>query len=390
MDLLASAVQDYGWGDPSFIPELQQRTPTGQPEAELWMGAHPKAPSRLRSGDIGLDEHIAHDLEASLGPAAAFGQLPFLKKVLAAAQPLSIQTHPNLAQAQVGFARENDAGVPLDAPTRTYRDANHKPELICALTPFDAKCGFRPVEQSRDLMACLHSSETAPLTERLAQEGDDADVLADVLQWLLTLDADDAIRLTSGVVHAATTASDGPWLTEIMWTHRLQALYPGDPGVVVALLLNHFTLEPGEALFLEAGVLHAYVQGAGIEIMANSDNVIRGGLTPKHVDVAELSAVVDTTPIDPPVQRPTSNAHTFDSPVREFSLTRLVVDEGYTATSTGPEILIATSGGFRISSGDAAFGIETGTPVWIDASDSEWSVEGDGTLFRTTVPSWAG
>lgn len=390
MDLLASAVQDYGWGDPSFIPDLQQRTPTGKPEAELWMGAHPKAPSRLRSAGIGLDEHIANDLGASLGSAASFGQLPFLKKVLAAAQPLSIQTHPNLARAQAGFARENEAGVPVDSPTRTYRDANHKPELICALTPFDAKCGFRPVDQSRELVACLDSPGVAPLAERLAQEGTDADVLADVLQWLLTLESEDAARLTGAVVHAATTAGDGPWLTEIMWTHRLQALYPGDPGVVVALLLNHFTLEPGEALFLDAGVLHAYVQGAGIEIMANSDNVIRGGLTPKHVDVAELSAVVDTTPIDPPVQRPTSDAHTFDSPVSEFSLTRLVVNEGYTAGSSGPEILIATSGGFQLSCGNRAFGIEAGTPVWVDACDGEWTVEGHGTLFRTTVPAVAG
>lgn len=351
------------------------------------MGAHPKAPSRLRSEGVGLDQHIAADPQRSLGPAAAFGQLPFLKKVLAAAQPLSIQTHPNLEQARVGFARENDAGVPLDAPTRTYRDANHKPELICALTPFDAKCGFRRVDQSRELVACLDAPGVAPLAERLAQEGDDADIIADVLHWLLTLDPAEATALTNAVVDAATNAGDGPWLTEIMWTHRFQALYPGDPGVVVALLLNHFTLEPGEALFLEAGVLHAYVQGAGIEIMANSDNVIRGGLTPKHIDVAELSAIVDTTPIDPPVQKPTSAEHTFASPVREFSLTRLVIDEGYSGTSDGPEILIATSGGFHMSCGGDAFGIEAGTPVWIDAGDGAWTAEGHGTLFRTTVPA---
>ena len=389
MDLLAASVQNYGWGDPAFIPELQQRTPTGAPEAELWMGAHPKAPSRMRSAGIGLDEHIATDLTGALGSAASFGQLPFLKKVLAAAQPLSIQTHPNLEQARIGFARENEEGVPLDSPTRTYRDANHKPELICALTPFDAKCGFRSVEQSRDLVSRLDNPGVAPLAERLAAEGDDAAVLADVLQWLLTLDNDAAARLTGAVVDAATSVADGPWLTEIMWTHRLQALYPGDPGVIVALLLNHFTLEPGEALFLEAGVLHAYVQGAGIEIMANSDNVIRGGLTPKHIDVTELAAIVDTTPIDPPVQKPASQAHTFDSPVDEFALTRLVIDDGYQASSDGPEILIATSGAFRLSCGDAAFGVEPGSPVWIDASDGPWTAEGHGTLFRATVPSAA-
>lgn len=387
MDLLASSIQNYGWGDAAFIAELQQRTPTGEPEAELWMGAHPKAPSRLRSSGIGLDEHIAADPARILGSAQRFGSLPFLKKVLASAQPLSIQTHPNAAQAQAGYDRENAQGIALNDPTRTYRDSNHKPELICALTPFDAKCGFRPLDQTREVMVQLANPGISALADRLNQSGADADVLADVLHWLLAASPEDAATLTANFMEACTTAGDGPWLRDIAWSHRLHALYPGDPGVIVALLLNHFTLEVGEALFLEAGVLHSYVQGAGIEIMANSDNVIRGGLTPKHVDTAELAAVVDTTPIEPPIQRPSGPHHTFDSPVAEFSLSRLVIDDGFEASVTGPEILIASAGGFRLSSGDAAVGLEPGSPVWIEASDVSWQVEGSGTLFRTTVPT---
>lgn len=386
MDLLSASVQNYSWGDAAFIAELQGRTPTGEPEAELWMGAHPKAPSRLRGSGASLDQHIAADPPTALGGAAGWGALPFLKKVLAAAQPLSIQTHPDAATAASGFERENEQGIPVDSPTRTYRDPNHKPELICALTPFDAKCGFRAVEQTRELVACIDAPGVRPLIERLAQEGDDADVLADVLQWLLSASPEDAATLTGAVVEACVTASDGPWLTEIMWTHRFQALYPGDPGVVVALLLNHYTLEPGEALFLEAGVLHSYVQGAGIEIMANSDNVIRGGLTPKHIDTVELASVVDTTPNEPTIQRPAGPEHTFDTPVPEFALSRLEVADGFTGSVTGPEILIATGGGFHLRSGDTEFGLEPGTPVWVNGNDETWTAEGQGTLFRATVP----
>lgn len=386
--MLLSSVQNYGWGDPTFIPELQRRRPTGEPEAELWMGAHPKAPSILRRSSVGLDVHIADDPATALGTAERFGELPFLKKILAAAQPLSIQTHPDASRAAEGFERENEAGIPLDSPTRTYRDPNHKPELICALTPFHAKCGFRPVVETSELFATLACNEIAPLTDRLAAHGDDADVLAELLQWLLGNQPDAAAELSNAVVRAAATVGDSPWNTEIEWSQRLQSLYPGDPGVVVALLLNHFVLAPGEALFLDAGVLHAYVEGAGVEIMANSDNVIRGGLTPKHVDIAELAEVVDTKPIDPPVQRPLTQEHTYDTPVDEFSLTRLVLDEGgYEATVHGPEILIASDGRFQLDAGHDQVTIDPGTPVWIDAVDGSWTAEGHGTLFRASVPA---
>lgn len=387
MDLLESTVQNYAWGDRAFIAELQNRVPTGEPEAELWMGAHPKAPSVLRSSGVSLADHITTNRQTALGATSQLDTLPFLAKVLAAAGPLSIQTHPDAARAAEGFARENAAGVALDSPVRTYRDPNHKPELICAVTPFDAKCGFRGVAQTVDLFEQIGGAGVRPMLERLDQAGTEADVLADVLTWLLSLDEIAGAELTSGVADACTTASDGPWNTEIGWTHRLQALYPGDPGVIVALLLNHITLEPGQAIFLQAGVLHAYMQGAGIEIMANSDNVIRGGLTGKHVDTDELAALVETEPALPPVQNPEGQVHTFYAPVSEFDLTRVEVSEGVSATVSGPEILIATEGEFRVATSTSSVGVSTGSPVWIDAADEAWTAEGDGVLFRVTVPT---
>lgn len=389
MDKLDAIVQHYAWGDREFIAALERRAPSGQPEAELWMGAHPKAPSKLRSSGERLDDHVNRDPAAALGPAARFGELPFLAKILAAAQPLSIQTHPDADRAQAGFDRENSAGVPLDAPERTYRDANHKPELICALTPFEAKCGFRALEATRELIGSLGSA-VSPLADRLGQPGADAEVLHDVLLWLLSAEPADAAMLTNAVASACLDLAPGPWQAAVECTRSLQQLYPGDPGVVVALLLNHFTLAPGEALFLEAGVLHAYVRGAGVEIMANSDNVIRGGLTPKHVDIAELAAVVDCTPADPPVQRATGAVHTYDTPVSEFSLTRLRLDGDYEASVEGPEVLLSTEGSFTITGSPdraATLDIAPGEPVWIAASDSAWHASGSGTLFRVTVPA---
>lgn len=350
------------------------------------MGAHPKAPSTLRSSGVRLDAHIAANPGATLGHAAGWGHLPFLAKILSASSPLSIQTHPDAPTATSGFEQENAMGVPLDSPERTYRDPNHKPELICALTPFDAKCGFRPVAQTIDLFHQIGGGETGPILQRLNQPGTDKEILADVLVWLLDQEPAIASAHTNGIAQAAVTAGDGPWNTEIGWTHRLQALYPGDPGVVVALLLNHFTLEPGEALFLEAGVLHAYLQGAGVEVMANSDNVIRGGLTPKHVDIAELSRIAVTEPAKPTIQSPSAPVHTFYAPVHEFAVTRLEVTQAIRANVAGPEVLIATSGEFTLTTATGRLAARPGHPVWIDAADQTWTAEGDGVLFRVTVP----
>ena len=400
MELLVGVVRDYDWGDHTAIADLLGHKPPGHPEAEYWLGAHPSAPSNVAVLGRTLDAVIADELVPIVGPAVAerFAGLPFLLKVLAAERPLSIQAHPSLAQAQAGFARENAAGVDRDAPDRSYRDANHKPELICALTPFEAKCGFRPVVDSHRLISAMGEPELGPLARRLAAAGTDADILADTVPWLLRHDSAEAATLVAAALRAAdrllaadSGQDDGqeggregtaqnerlePFRTEMEWTRRIAAAFPGDIGVVVALLLNHVSLTPGEAIFLQAGNLHSYLQGVGVELMANSDNVLRGGLTPKHIDVDELLRVVDYTPAAAPVQRPAGPIHTYSSPVPEFSLTRLDSHVGdidaVAFQPAGPEILLVTSGEVTVETAGETLRLPTGSAALVRHDDGRY------------------
>lgn len=384
-----NTVQEYAWGDIQAIPTILGVEPNGEPQAELWMGAHPKAPSQLPSGQT-LDQAIAADPKGHLGPAVneRFGQLPFLFKILAAGKPLSIQSHPSLAQAQAGFERENHAGVALDSPVRTYRDANHKPEMICALTPFVGKCGFQDLDATRRLFARLDDNNLDPVRERLAASGPDADVLADTLAWLLRLPPVDAAKIAAATVAAAEAADDRRGFeAELEWTAKINQHFPNDIGLVVALLLNHVVLRPGEAFFLRAGNLHAYLQGVGVELMANSDNVVRGGLTPKNIDVEELLSVVDCTPIDPPVQVPGGSVHTFDAPVPEFSLTRIELGlETVSFIPTGPEIVLVVEGNASATTSSETLAIRQGGVVFVSPNDGPYTLKGSGLAFRASTP----
>lgn len=387
--LLSCVVRDYAWGHPTFIPELLGQPSSGEPQAELWMGAHPSAPSQLDGA--GLDSRISADPAGLLGPEVAdrFGGLPLLFKVLAANVPLSIQAHPSLEQAKAGFARENGAGIPLDASDRTYRDDNHKPELICALTTFVAKCGFRPVAETRAVLASLQRVELAPVVDLLADSGSEAARIQAAISYLLGLAPSSSAPLVEAVVAGAAAvvagngvATDGTGC-ELRWTARLADEFGPDIGVLVALFLNHVELQPGEALFLPAGNLHAYLSGSGMELMANSDNVVRGGLTPKHIDVSELMAVLDFSPIEVPIQRPAGSVHTFDIPVPEFSLTRVDLSAGGRAQVTGPAIVVLTEG--RIEVPDIGM-VEKGQPLFVSAADAPLSVRGaDGLAWVASV-----
>ncbi len=384
-------VQDYAWGDLTAIPALLGVEPSGAPQAELWMGAHPKAPGRLADGRS-LADAIDADPEGTLGAAAVerFGRLPFLFKVLAASQPLSIQAHPSLAQARAGFARENEAGVALDAPTRTYRDDNHKPELICALTPFEALCGFRSVAETQSVLAGIDDPAFEPLRARLELDG-----LGATVAWLLG-SSDPAV---AAMVEAlgrrpsttTTTAADAVEVAAGALGH-----YPGDAGAIVTLLLHHIRLEPGQAVFLDAGNLHAYLRGVGVELMANSDNVVRGGLTPKHVDVDELLSIVSFEPLDPPVQSPSGAVHRFAAPVPEFSLVRVAGDTQSTeVTVVGPEIVLVTEGTFELRAAtrtDSAtradstvVALSRGETAIVWHRAGNYTLTGTGTAWRATV-----
>ncbi|PZQ89729.1 MAG: mannose-6-phosphate isomerase, class I [Leifsonia xyli] len=334
---IANTPRDYAWGSPTAIAELLGMQPSGRPEAELWLGAHPGSPSRV----VGEERTLLDVVD---------GRLPFLLKVLAAAAPLSLQAHPTPAQAVEGFARENAAGVPLDAATRNYKDAFHKPELIYALSePFRALSGFRAVAETRAVLAPVSDDpRIAPLVARLT--GDEA--LKDVFGWLIS-GGPEVDELVDAVVEASATVDGPSWQT----VRTLADHYPGDPGIAISLLLHTVELHPGEVLYLPAGNIHAYLEGLGIELMAASDNVLRGGLTPKHVDVPELLSVLDFRPLPAPYlapEEPQPGVRVFRPDVPDFALTVVSPDaaeRGVELPLDGPAIVLCTSGSVAIEGG---------------------------------------
>ncbi|MFI8092068.1 mannose-6-phosphate isomerase, class I [Streptomyces sp. NPDC086080] len=381
MDRLDNTIRPYAWGSTTAIPRLLGTEPTGEPQAEMWMGAHAGAPSRTGRGT--LAEVIDAAPEKELGPesVARFGpRLPFLLKLLAAGSPLSLQVHPDLAQAKAGYADEERRGVPVTAPHRNYRDANHKPELVCALTEFDGLCGFRDPLRAAGLLDGLGVDSLKPYVDLLHAHPEEA-ALREVLTAILTADPEEMAR-TVAETAAACDRLGGDYAPYAGIAHH----YPGDPGVIAAMLLHHVRLQPGEALFLGAGVPHAYLDGLAVEIMANSDNVLRCGLTPKHVDVPELLRIVRFESRDPGVLRPEAGPdgeEVYETPIDEFRLSRYVLPEAGAAqdlTLTTPQILLCTAGSVR--AGEHA--LSPGTSVFVPAGEKA-EVAGKGTLFRATV-----
>ncbi|MEV5985659.1 mannose-6-phosphate isomerase, class I [Streptomyces sp. NPDC052051] len=381
MDRLANTIRPYAWGSTTAIPRLLGVEPTGEPQAEMWMGAHSGAPSRTARGP--LDEVIAEAPEHELGnrTVARFGpRLPFLLKLLAAGAPLSLQVHPDRDQAREGYEDEESRGVPLDAPHRNYKDAHHKPELICALTEFDGLCGFRRPAEAADLLAGLGVDALEPYVDLLRARPEEA-ALREVLTAVLSADPK-AMADTVTATATACTRLGGAYTPYA----EIARAYPGDPGVIAALLLNHVRLHPGEALFLGAGIPHAYLNGLGVEIMANSDNVLRCGLTPKHVDVPELLRVVRFDAGAPRVLRPEASPageEVYETPAEEFRLSRYVLAEGaapHDLTRATPQILLCTAGSVR--AGDHK--LTPGESVFVPAEEKA-EVSGAGTLFRATV-----
>jgi mannose-6-phosphate isomerase len=394
--LLDNPVREYAWGSRTAIAELLgEPAPSAHPQAELWMGAHPAAPSRvlLDGARPTLREVVRCDPAAVLGArvAARFdGELPFLLKVLAAEQPLSLQAHPDARQAAEGFAREQARGIPLDAPQRCYRDPFAKPELLCALTPFDALVGFRPVPAILERLTRAGLAGLAPELAAL-RERPDAAGLAGFFAALLELPRERRERVAREAAAAARLAAADP---DLAWVARLAERHPADAGVLAPLLLERVRLAPGEALFLPAGELHAYLHGVGVEIMASSDNVLRGGLTEKHVDVPELLRVLRFRAGAPPILRPRLAApglESYDAPAREFALSVLRVRSGApfdAAPERSVEILLCTQGGCRLeeAGGGDEVALARGRAAIVPAALAGYRIRGDATLFRASVP----
>ena len=386
VDRLDNPVRPYAWGSTTAIPELLGLPATGEPQAELWLGAHPAAPSRMESGGTLLDRIDADPAgELSAAVVDRFGpRLPFVLKVIAAARPLSLQAHPGLARARAGYAEEEARGVPADSPERSYPDPNHKPELICALTPFEALCGFRAIPETLRLLSLLASRAPAvghyveALRARPAAEG-----LREVVTGVLTLPPGRRQRLVDAVTEACRAG--GPdFPVELATGASLGAAYPGDPGVLIALLLNRVRLEPGDAMFLAAGNLHCYLSGTAVEVLANSDNVLRGGLTPKHVDVPELLRVMDVTDGPPPLLTPVpaGPGHVaYRPPVPDFRLDRYELAGGPVSLAAGrPRIALVVSGQVSLVPGSGApLVLGRGGSAWLPAGRPV-TVRGDGVL----------
>jgi mannose-6-phosphate isomerase len=356
---LRNAVMNYAWGSPEILPRmLGIPNPDGKPFAELWMGTHPKAPSAA----------LTDGGEAPLHKVA--GRLPFLLKVIAVQTPLSVQVHPDAAQAKEGFAKEEAAGIPIDAAERNYRDKSGKPEIICALTPFKAMAGFRPAADIRKRLSLFRAPAFRRLLAPLeAEGGTEADRLAAFLRALFALTPAEEAELSACLRDSLTRLWSAEFADELDLTAQLAGRFTGDIAALSPLYLNIVTLNPKEALFVPAGTLHAYIGGAGIELMAASDNVVRAGLTAKHADRAEALRLVRFEPLAPAVCRPDwGDIYQYKLPRCGFSLVYLRHEEGEADFPFSRDaIIVCTEGRLALLDGHAAINIGAGESAYLAA-----------------------
>ncbi|WP_313082111.1 mannose-6-phosphate isomerase [Atlantibacter sp.] len=386
MQKLINSVQNYAWGSKTALTELYGiANPDNLPMAELWMGAHPKSSSKIEGQDGSLHalrDVIDADKSTLLGDAVAarFGELPFLFKVLCADQPLSIQVHPNKQASENGFAKENAAGIPLDAAERNYKDPNHKPELVFALTPFLAMNAFR---EFSDIIALLQPVAGAHTAIAHFLENPNQERLSQLFAGLLSMEGEKKSRALA-VLKAALNSQQGePWQT----IRTISEFYPDDSGLFSPLLLNVVKLNPGEAMFLFAETPHAYLKGVALEVMANSDNVLRAGLTPKYIDIPELVANVKFAPraADTLLTAPTRHGRTLDFPIPvddfAFSLHDLTAEPA-TLSQQSAAILFCVEGEATIGKENQTLTLKPGESAFISADDSPVEINGTGRLAR--------
>lgn len=386
MQKLINSVQNYAWGSKTALTELYGiANPQQQPMAELWMGAHPKSSSQVVDANgqtVSLRDVIEKYKSTLLGDAVAerFGELPFLFKVLCAAQPLSIQVHPNKRNSETGFARENAAGIPLDAAERNYKDPNHKPELVFALTPFLAMNAFREFSEIVSLLQPVAGAHTA-IAHFL--ENPNAERLSELFAGLLNMQGEEKSRALAILKAALENQQGEPWQT----IRLIAEFYPDDSGLFSPLLLNVVKLNPGEAMFLFAETPHAYLQGVALEVMANSDNVLRAGLTPKYIDIPELVANVrfDAKPANQLLTTPEKNGAELDFPIPvddfAFSLHDLSAQETPVAQQSAA-ILFCVEGEAVLSKGEQRLVLKPGESAFISAAESPIMASGVGRLAR--------
>lgn len=379
---ISNLAREYAWGSHTLIPDYFATPATGRPMAEIWFGTHPSNSSIVDDEKpVTLLEKLGHEL-------------PFLLKILAAAQPLSIQAHPNSEEAAEGFARENALGLALDSATRNYRDDKHKPEMLVALSPFEALVGFREVDEVREIFEAVGQSEDQAVhefaLEALRKLASNKPVKS-FFEWLIAQRGELELQITGCVQRLNELAQAGLFAEESALANRLCASYAGDPGVLIALSMNLVRLEPNEAVFLPAGVIHAYLEGLGVEVMAASDNVLRGGLTPKHIDTAELTKVLSFKSGEwPKVQQRELAIGLTEYPagLDDFQLYRVDVSgENLLADLTlpGESVVLCTSGEVAVSNSlEERIVLTRGEAAYLSGDARLFTFAGSGTAFLAT------
>ncbi|MEZ8952707.1 mannose-6-phosphate isomerase, class I [Vibrio cyclitrophicus] len=387
---LNNVIQSYAWGSQTSMSSLFGfENPNNEPQAELWMGAHPNGCSKLAELDISLADFIQDNRHRVLGDYTAnrYGQLPYLFKVLAARTPLSIQVHPNKRNSEIGFERENAQGIALSAGNRNYKDPNHKPELVYAITVYKAMNGFRPIA---DIIALLDEVNIETLSDDVAalKQAPDSHGLKALFTTVLTLMGDKKHAVLEQLSrHYGRTDLSSNALQALEYSQNFAHQYPGDNGILAPLLLNIVELQPGEAMFLHAETPHAYVEGAALEVMASSDNVLRAGLTPKHIDVDELLANTRFESIAPNdiVLKPIEleGCHHFPVPVDDFKFDVVEVtgaeQKQYVRSA---EIVFCIDGEVAVISGPKSIVLKAGDSIFVPNSAGEYQIEGKGRLAR--------
>jgi len=393
--LLKNIVKEYSWGSYTAIPKLLgKRPPYDKPQAEVWIGANISASSMVKTGskwevlkdliDKYPDEILGRECTKNYG-----GQLPFLFKIIAASEPLSIQAHPNRTWAKEGFNRESKLGIPLDSFRRNYKDENHKPECVCALTGFEALCGFRGVHET---ILLLEKACPGTLKKQINELKNDTDPsgLKSFFTSVMIMHNDRKKRVVSEAFrNAGIFADENP---AFKWVSVIAGKYPSDIGAIAPLFLNYIYLEPGQAMFIQTGQIHTYLEGVALELMADSDNVIRGGLTPKHVDVRELLNIVKFKQLKTGIILPEKNRNEsiYGTPAGEFVLSAINVTNSETYTSPekrSVEIILCIEGRAVIAgSENDKLNIAKGKSVIIPASVKKYSISGKATLYKASVP----
>lgn len=383
-------IQNYAWGSTTSLNQLFGiDNPEGQPQAEVWMGAHPNGCSQIEIDGTGrlLSEHIAQNPTAVLGESIQqrFGNdLPYLVKLLAAAQPLSIQVHPEKSAAQAGFERENAEGIPLDAAHRNYKDPNHKPELVYALTPYLAMNAFRELDE---MVSLFEQSGITLLDDAISTLKASRD-LQGFFNHVMRLEGENKTQVVAQLLdNVAGKGTDDNARLAFNTVALLAEFYPGDIGLLSPLMLNVIELQPGEAMFLDAQTPHAYLRGTGVEVMANSDNVLRAGLTPKFMDLDELISSTRFTPV--PLNQLRTTLQTAGGvshmpvPVPDFIIDRIMVNsDAQTFAVNSAEILLCLEGSVQVASGEQQLSLKAGESLFVEACSESFSVEGDGVMVR--------